>query len=207
LVKEASSFLFRQDNKRFLDIVETYRWVTATKSASQTSCFEAYSRNYATGDVDATALDDRQELKLVLEVTDIIDELKMIRHLAEKQREVLKALVTALIKLHPADAQADGLSGSPPVTINECGFHNNGPGHQFITFTTQAAEGIRADAQDIKILAQGIQEPARETLISTDETLVLLIMELDIVRKDAEYAHKTVRTTGLTQRMSRLTLP
>ncbi|KAK4185380.1 hypothetical protein QBC35DRAFT_389598, partial [Podospora australis] len=149
LVKEASSFLFRQDNKGFTDKIETYR------------------KNHATGDVELSVLDDRRELKLVLEVTDIIDELKMIRHLTEKQREVLKALATALKRLSPSEQQFIQLTN-----------HNH------------VGDALGIDAESIKILAQGVHGIARDTLVLADDTLVSLITELEIMRNDADYAHK-----------------
>ena len=41
-------------------------------------------------------LDNSRELKLILEVADIIDELNMIQHLVKKQRKVLESLKLAL---------------------------------------------------------------------------------------------------------------
>jgi hypothetical protein len=31
IVKEATTYLFRQENKKFVDLVEVYRWVTGKK--------------------------------------------------------------------------------------------------------------------------------------------------------------------------------
>ena len=45
-------------------------------------------------------INDERDLKLVLEVGDIINELKMIRYLLEKQRLILEALTSALKALN-----------------------------------------------------------------------------------------------------------
>lgn len=62
------------------------------QAASQITYFQNFQQRCAIGRLDPTTLDDSQELKLVLEVADIIDELKMIRHLVETQKDVLQQL-------------------------------------------------------------------------------------------------------------------
>ncbi|KAK3294459.1 uncharacterized protein B0H64DRAFT_188360 [Chaetomium fimeti] len=185
LVKEAASFIFRQDNKRFTDLVETYRWAIGTKTASQTSYFEEYSQNHSAGDSsDSTALDDRRELRLVLDFADIIDELNMIRHLAETQREVIKSLATALGRLDPADDSPTNRGG---IVFRHNTFTCTGEGHQVVNMNHG---GTRIEAEVIRTIAQGIKGAASKTIISADETLDLLLAELGVMRKDAEYSHK-----------------
>ncbi|KAF2822899.1 hypothetical protein CC86DRAFT_469513 [Ophiobolus disseminans] len=89
LVKEAIMYMFNKDNKAFEDLVETYRWVTCKKAAQQITCFQEYHRGYAGGG-SGSVFNDRKELKLVLEVADIIDELKMIRRLLGIQKDIVR---------------------------------------------------------------------------------------------------------------------
>ncbi|KAK3311667.1 uncharacterized protein B0T15DRAFT_508207 [Chaetomium strumarium] len=187
-VKEAVSFLFRQDNRQFTDLIETYRWVVGTKDAAQTAYFEEYSRSHAAGHSGSTALDDRQELKLVLEVTDVIDELKMIRHLVQKQREVLNSLVIALRRLNAADEKDPGPQESVQIRHNT--FTNRDHGRMFVNISHARHEGLAENAESIKLLARGIKGASQETVVSADETLVRLLAELDAMRNDADYTHK-----------------
>jgi hypothetical protein len=189
LVKEAVSFLFRQDNRQFTDLVETYRWVIDTKGAAQTTCFEQYSQGHSAGDSGSTALDDRQELKLVLELTDVIDELKMIRNLVEKQRKVLKSLVVALRRLNAAGKEE---SGGPwdYVHVENNRFEVSDHGTMTVLFSHERHEALGEDAESIKLLARGIKGTSQDIVVSTDETLVLLLTELDAMRNDADYTHK-----------------
>lgn len=48
-----------------------------------------------------TVYEGQKELERLLEVADIIDELKMIQHLLETQMDVLKSAISALINLNP----------------------------------------------------------------------------------------------------------
>lgn len=200
LVKEAASFIFRQDNKRFTDLVETYRWAIGTKAASQTSYFEEYSQSHSAGDLsDSTALDDRRELRLVLDFADIMDELNMIRHLAEKQRGVIKSLATALRELHPADES--------PTSHGGIFFHGNtfactGEGRQH-TVVNLNHGGTSIETEVTRNIAEGVKGAASKTIISADETLDLLLAELSAMRKDAEYSHKMACFTPRTHPMKR----
>jgi hypothetical protein len=191
LIKEATSYLFRQDNRQFTDLIETYRWVVGTKAASQTTYLEEYSKDHSNGELGSTALNDRRELKLVLEVADIIDELKMISHLADKQREVLKSLVLALRKLSPEGNPSDSKGGEFNCIISNNKASESGRQQNMIII--QQNEGISSQAENIRILAQRIRGAARETVVSADETLILLMTELEIMRKDADYTQKMVR--------------
>ena len=173
-------------------MIETYRWAVGTKAASQTTYFEEYSKDHSNGELGSTAFNDRRELRLVLEVADIIDELKMIWHLADKQREVLKSLVLALRKLSPEGEPSDSRDF-------HCSIRNNTASHagrQQNIIVIQQNEGISSQAENIRILAQRIRGAARETVVSADETLILLMAELEIMRKDADYTQKMVRLSG-----------
>jgi hypothetical protein len=47
------------------------------QAATQTSYFQEFQQGYASGGDDNTIFNDRRDLKLVLDVADIIDELKV----------------------------------------------------------------------------------------------------------------------------------
>ncbi|KAF1357276.1 hypothetical protein EJ07DRAFT_157882 [Lizonia empirigonia] len=94
IIKQAVTHLDSQWNRGFLDWIEIYRWVTSKKTANHADCFRDFHREYSNG---SAAFNDKRELKLALEVADIIDELKIIMNLLEKQLEV----VTSLGKCYP----------------------------------------------------------------------------------------------------------
>ncbi|KAG9191414.1 hypothetical protein G6011_09502 [Alternaria panax] len=76
LVKASTRHMFTKHDRNSLDILEIYRWVTREKAATQTTYFQEFQQGYASGRSNNAIFDDRPDLKLVLEVADIIDELK-----------------------------------------------------------------------------------------------------------------------------------
>ncbi|CAN9315913.1 unnamed protein product [Alternaria alternata] len=96
LVKEATSYMFSQVNRSSVDMVEIYRWVAGKKAATQTTYFQKFQRGYASGGDNNSIFNDRGDLKLLLEVADIIDELKMIQHLLNVQKDVIGSSIKAL---------------------------------------------------------------------------------------------------------------
>ncbi|KAL7800769.1 hypothetical protein V8C43DRAFT_325967 [Trichoderma afarasin] len=176
LVKEATTYLFRQDNKSFLDLLETFRWV-----ARQVQLFENFNKT----DLRFESIRDLPELKLVLEVADILDELKMIRNLADKQREVLKSLIMALCHLHPSSV-ADLDEGGQLSVVTQCTF---GDDTNFNIYQQQRYSNDSAETT--KRLAAKIQKGAsRDAVVSADETLLLLIAEVDKLTQEGENTHK-----------------
>ncbi|RYO52990.1 hypothetical protein AA0113_g9593 [Alternaria arborescens] len=77
LIKEAAGYMFNGVNMSSVDMMGIYRWVTGDKAATQTTYFQEFQKGYASGGHDKTIFNDRHDLKLVLEVADIIDELKV----------------------------------------------------------------------------------------------------------------------------------
>ncbi|CAN9264589.1 unnamed protein product [Alternaria alternata] len=96
LTRKVVGYMFSQANRNLVDLVEIYRWVTSKKAATQTSYFQEFQQGYASGGDDNTIFNDRRDLKLVLDVADIIDELKMIEHLFSIQKEIIESSVKAL---------------------------------------------------------------------------------------------------------------
>jgi hypothetical protein len=168
-------------------------FLTELQAASQTTYFEEFHENHERGDSESTALDDRRELKLVLEVADIVDELKMIRHLLEKQREVLRFLISALVKFHPSKDNFIPETQNYNVTFGE--IRMDGQHNSVGVFSTVAKNDNVNDLENTKKLAQQIAQEAREDVISADELLVFLLSETDGIRVDAEYTHKMVNFT------------
>jgi hypothetical protein len=122
-------------------------------------------------------------LKGVLEVADIIDELKMITHLLQIQRDVLKPMVSALTRLSPSHLPRADVQSNVTMT----GIHDSSV---WVNITT---EGIHSDSiETTRVLAQGIKGGAKDNVISTDETLVTVLAGLDGINKEAEYTHRMV---------------
>jgi hypothetical protein len=131
-----------------------------------------------------TVYDGQKELERLLEVADIIDELKMIQHLQETQRDVLKSAISALINLNPSPE-----GKKPHAQINVYG-------NKIDTGGTVIIHNTSIDSPDnvetTKALAQGIAGAAREHVILMEETLVTVLTQLSDISKNAEYTQKMV---------------
>ncbi|KAF7670940.1 hypothetical protein GT037_010904 [Alternaria burnsii] len=116
LVKEAAGYMFNQVNRSSVDMVGIYRWATGKKAATQTKYFQEFQRGYTSSGKNKTIgkddpiFNDRSDVNLILEVADIIDELKMIQHLLKIQKDVIKSSIQAL-KLCALDT-----TGKPTVS-------------------------------------------------------------------------------------------
>ncbi|KAI0538336.1 hypothetical protein GGR58DRAFT_468607 [Xylaria digitata] len=184
LVGEATTFIFHQKNKSFTDLIETYRWVIKRKVASQTRCFQKFHDYNSSGNLDSILLDDRKELKLVLEVADIADELKMIRHVIDKQREVVKSLIATLCTLHPATDDPRPSAITHVYVGESLILHGNS------SLTIQQSAPTMSET--VKMLAQGIKRPAGDTLVATDEDLDFIGAEVDAIRNEANTTHQAL---------------
>lgn len=161
--------------------------LTCPQFARQTTFFEEFHRIHSTTGSRAELFEDIRELKTVLEVADIIDELKMFHHLVDKQREVLKSLILALIKFHPSMQQGgSGVEARSEISGNRC--RDNAVQINSIQLHT----GNPNLADTIKILAQGVEGPARDIVTDFDDILTSFLAELESMRNDAEYTHKMV---------------
>jgi hypothetical protein len=108
----------------------------------------------------------------------------MIRSLVEKQREVLKSLILALRNFSPADPPAENTAVW--IQVNDNSFEKS------TVIINQNAQNSPDSAETIKLLAQGIKGATRETAVSIDEILLLLVSEIEILRNEAENTHKLV---------------
>ncbi|KAI0528046.1 hypothetical protein F5B22DRAFT_16968 [Xylaria bambusicola] len=185
LVKEATTHIFQQENKKFLDLVETYRWVVSKKAANQINHFNDFHDTHSSSRFDAEALDDRQELRSVLDVADILDELKMIQSLIYEQREVIKSFAIALTKFQPSQ-------GSPDQDVNNVlRAERITASHDSKVYIFQVINQDNSRLGDtIKLIAQRISEPMRTMIVATDEILDSIYNQIEAVRKDAEYTHQ-----------------
>jgi hypothetical protein len=131
-----------------------------------------------------TVYDGQKELERLLEVADIIDELKMIQRLQETQRDVLKSAISALISLNPSPE-----GKKPHAQINIYGNEINTGGTVIIHNTSIDSPD---NVETTKALAQGIAGAARENVILMEETLVTVLTQLSDISKNAEYTQKMV---------------
>ncbi|CAI9633059.1 unnamed protein product [Alternaria burnsii] len=89
LAKEVAGYMFNQVNRNLVDMFEIYRWVTGKKAGTHTLYFQEFQQSSA-------LYRDRQNWKLVLDVADIIEELKMIKQLLCIQRDIITSSIHAL---------------------------------------------------------------------------------------------------------------
>ncbi|KAI1121850.1 hypothetical protein F5Y10DRAFT_255444 [Nemania abortiva] len=181
LCKEASTYLFTSENRRHVDLIETYRWVNNKKAADQTTYFQEFQQAQYK---QASSLDDKLELELFLEVADIIDELKMIKHLVQQQRAVLEALITAL-----RSWAVDDEAPKEPMG-NIMNVSNNKVEDGYIVINIYSSTNDFGSIENTKILASRIASVAKSYVIYTEETLARLAVDLEAVQNDAEYTQK-----------------
>jgi DNA helicase IV len=110
----------------------------------------------------------------------------MIQDVYKKQRDVLMCLLSAMRKLHPSQTRADDLQRHI-VTIKDVVM---GDDASIVINTHQKSSNY--GIENTKILAQGISGDAADHIISTDETLISLLSEIEGIRRDAENTHKMV---------------
>ncbi|KAI0099775.1 hypothetical protein GGR51DRAFT_576190 [Nemania sp. FL0031] len=180
LFKEASTHLFASDNTRHVDLLETYRWVNNKKAAEQTACLQRFQNpKYR-----ARSSSDQDELKLFLEVADIIDELKMIRHLVGQQRAVLNSLIGVMRSRH-VDTNAPREHGGHLHFAD-----NKIEQGAIVNLTISSTRNDFELLENTRLSASRIAGVAKGYVISTEETLGRLAVNLEAVRNDAEYTQK-----------------
>lgn len=132
-------------------------------------------------------MNNLKELKLLPQVADIIEELEMIRNLADKQREVLKSLLLALRYLYPSKRESSHNGSQVVFNFPQTDF-NTDTIYTIKTSQTKLEESV----EPTKRLAEKIEGATRDTVVSADETLLLLIAEVDELTQEGERTHKKV---------------
>ncbi|KAJ8128035.1 hypothetical protein O1611_g5601 [Lasiodiplodia mahajangana] len=181
LFKEASTYLLASENRRSVDLLETYRWVNNKKAANQIECFQRFQSSEL---YQARSSDDQDELNLFLEVADIIDELKMIRHLVQQQRAVLNALIGVLRSWH-VDANAPKEYGGQVQFFN-----NRLSGGSAVKIEVFSSRNDLEFLENTKLSASRVAGVAKSYVIYTEETLMRLAINLEAIQNDAEYTQK-----------------
>jgi hypothetical protein len=155
-----------------------------SQAALQATYLQEFHKEYANVEPLMSVYDGQKELERLLEVADIIDELKMIQHLIETQRDVLKSVISALINLNPSSE-----SKNPPaqIHVNRCHFSSGGS----LVINNTSKDSLD-NVETTKALAQGIGGIARENVILMEETLVTVLTQLSDISKNAEYTQKMV---------------
>ncbi|KAK1254163.1 hypothetical protein MKX08_008158 [Trichoderma sp. CBMAI-0020] len=170
-------------NKYFENSDELKQPLLALYAAEQVQSFENF--NMGT-DHQPTATAHEKDLQLVLQVADIIDELKIIRHLADKQREVLKALILALRRCHSSEkSPANHSRADMSTNFHDCSI--NGTVH--VTYHS-VERSLEESVETTRKLAEKLEGATRDTVVSADETLLLLIVELEELTQEGEKTHK-----------------
>ncbi|OAL53516.1 hypothetical protein IQ07DRAFT_640571 [Pyrenochaeta sp. DS3sAY3a] len=179
VAKKATNYFFNESDRNFTDLVELYRWVVSKKAASQTMCFQEFQRHYTNGNPSANALDDRTELKLVLEISDIIDELNIMQYLFKQQRDVLQSLIRQLQVHYPSTPRPDRVHDLQTVSIS---VHD----HAVVSFDIHRQADNSFEIESTTAIANGIDGIARDHVISTDEKLLSLQAEIAAIISDAD---------------------
>lgn len=124
----------------------------------------------------------------MLEVADIVDELKMIRHLVNQQRGVLKSSLYALSTLNPSQNN----DPEPRTSINISVASNRISDNGCIVVNSRNILSGDEELEEMRLLAKGIAGAAKDISVSTDEVLVPLCADLDVIRNDADQTHSMV---------------
>ncbi|KAH0435729.1 hypothetical protein CcaCcLH18_04683 [Colletotrichum camelliae] len=70
------------------DVLSIYRWAIANKAARQTTLLEDFRERRENNTIEGMSDEGKEELKIALELADIIDELYMIQRVLEQQHGV-----------------------------------------------------------------------------------------------------------------------
>lgn len=124
--------------------------------------FQNFHRGYASGAPTVKTFDDHGDMKIVLEVADIIDELKMIRHVLVTQDDILKQTISAIRQLG------------------------------FPTMERSQQPSRSEDVDSITSLTQGLAGLTKNHIISADKTLKLVLREIAGINEDAQDTHRMV---------------
>ncbi|KAH9900277.1 hypothetical protein F4778DRAFT_167944 [Xylariomycetidae sp. FL2044] len=202
---EAADYLFRPENRNFTDLIGIYKWVIDRKIAHQRHLFDAFRvlalrRQFISQDtkpfhspfisrfdphLPSGPFENHNELKLITDLVSISDELKIIRSLLDKQRDVIKSLIINLRGLSPS--QQDGVANDVSHFIVR---GNRAEGQAFQQNIIILQQNPSKLSETIKILAGGISGTAKDTLIRTDESLDRTLREVEAVSNEAEIAHQ-----------------
>jgi len=113
----------------------------------------------------------------------------MLRHLVDKQRDVLKALGLALVKLNPVSK-----SENPSTSIVKMS-NNTAQDNAVLIMSSLYQSGPVNMTDTIKMIAQGIAGGSRDFIIDADDGLGHFLSELESMKDNASYTHKMVRIT------------
>ncbi|PVH96135.1 hypothetical protein DM02DRAFT_632249 [Periconia macrospinosa] len=174
IAQKAPTHIFNEKNRDFTDLIEIYSWMTGKEAASQKTYFQEFYQAHSRGNSTSTFLGDLCGLTPVLKVADLMDELKMIRHLVDNQREVLKFLISGLRKLNPSRDQPHAeRSSSVKIATISC--------------SDQAIFALSVQNYQCNI---GVSGAPRDHVVSADEILVLLLTEIENMKDDVVYTQK-----------------
>ncbi|KAI4661743.1 uncharacterized protein J4E78_004532 [Alternaria triticimaculans] len=155
-------------------------------AAYQTTYFQDFHEGYATGESSSKVYDGHNELQGVLEVADIIDELKMIRHLLQTQLDILKPMVSALTRLNPSLGRTtEHQNNSMNIQVDADSI--TGP------MTIMASVGGTLNTEQLEttnVVAQSINGQSKENVIMMDKTLLAVLVGLEGISKEAEHTHR-----------------
>ncbi|KAJ4346336.1 uncharacterized protein N0V89_010265 [Didymosphaeria variabile] len=187
IVREAVGHLLEQNNKNVVDLIETYKWVSRAKITQGSPMKIPW---WLTKHTKEAALDDSQEFKIALDVSDIIDELKMIRHLVQTQRDVLAQFIEALTRLYHSESEIrKDNHGDMPTTVFQH-IEVLDQGQMFVNVQKKAS--VHHSSENTKLLAKSISGLAAGYVVTADETLLKLLVELDSIRDEAKSTYQVV---------------
>ncbi|KAK0641789.1 hypothetical protein B0T16DRAFT_220794 [Cercophora newfieldiana] len=115
LVRQSVTGIFEHENRKFADLLGIYQWAVGNKAALQVEQFEAFSRSQ-TRSAYSTVPSDTLELRLSLQVADILDELNMLDTVLGKQVDVVNSLRRALEVLNVKPKEPEQKGGEDPDT-------------------------------------------------------------------------------------------
>ncbi|EEU37071.1 uncharacterized protein NECHADRAFT_86622 [Fusarium vanettenii 77-13-4] len=124
LVMHSITNIFKDENSKFGDLVAIYRLAIGIKAARHTEKLESFSERQSSRNREHPAAEGTDELKLILEIADILDELNMLLLILEKQARVLASLQTNFHRLKPSDRKAKEGVDQREILVTNSTLHN-----------------------------------------------------------------------------------
>ncbi|KAK7420255.1 hypothetical protein QQX98_002910 [Neonectria punicea] len=197
LVRCAIKNIFVEKNSQFADLIAIYRWATTNKVARHTKLLEAFGYRQSSRGSQSTPAEGTEELKIALQITDILDELNMLSLLLETETEVLTSLHEGMYQFRPVQPKSQP-NGGVEFEITETTMGNirvvqtRDTNAKFRVFDSTIGHLELSGKPDTMPGFEAIDGTVGGFIHEAEQTLRLERLNLDRLRADASQAHKMV---------------